>query len=79
MTELIYQQLLELYILDLEIELLAEKLKNVNTGTPQIPVPYPWQRPPQGPWFEPYYYGPPYRVTCQTDNTSGTTNSGEII
>lgn len=71
MTELIYQQLLELYIFDLEVELLGEKLKNVNTGIPQIPVQYPWyQQPPSiprpntGDW-----YGPPYYVTCETTTT----------
>lgn len=60
MTELIYQQLLELYIADLEVELLVEKLKNVNTGTPHyIPVPYPWYQP-RNP------YDPPFIVTCQS-------------
>jgi len=75
LTQEIYQQLLLLYIYDLEVELLAEKLKNVNTGIPQIPVHYPWERwvqdqndhrtwPPQQPG---YWYGPPYKVTCQAE------------
>ena len=69
MTDLIYQQLLELYIFDLEVELLAEKLKNINIGVPQIPVQYPWQpqRPPEFWPHDPYRYdppGPPWIVTC---------------
>ena len=73
MTELqhlIYEQLLELYLWDLEIELLSEKLKNINTGTPQIPVPYPWEKPyqPRNPWDTPFYYSrPPWKITCETD------------
>jgi hypothetical protein len=64
MTNEIYQQLLELYIFDLEVELLAEKLKNVNTGVPPIPVPYPWQQPGYIPPSNPY--GPPWIVTCHS-------------
>ena len=65
MTELehlIYEQLLELYLWDLEVELLSEKLKNLNTGTPPIHVPYPWDKPyqPRNPWE------PPWIVTCGT-------------
>ena len=69
---LIYEQLMELYLWDLEIELLSEKLKNVNSGTPQIPVPYPWEKPyqPRSPWDQwdqtPHRLGPPWIVTCQT-------------
>ena len=77
MTELqhlIYEQLLELYLWDLEIELLSEQLKNINTGTPPIPVPYPWEKPyyPRSPWESPFYLSPPnpldppWRVTCET-------------
>ena len=50
MTELqhlIYEQLLELYIFDLEIEVLSEKLKNIQDGVyniPPVPPPYPWQK-----------------------------------
>ncbi len=65
LTALIYNQLLELYIRDLEVELMSEKLKNVMPlGAPS---PYPWDRnrvyPPLDPWNTPYY-GPPYKVTC---------------
>ena len=68
LTQAIYTQLLELYAFDLEIELLSEQLKNINTGTPPIPVPYPWEKPyaPRNPWESPYYYGPPFIVTCET-------------
>ena len=64
----IYQQLLEYYISDLEVELLAEKIKNVNIGVPQIPVRHPWD--------PPYYYGP-LPVTCSplSTNTWTITNS----
>lgn len=65
LTLLIYNQLLELYAWDLEVELMSEKLKNVMPlGAPS---PYPWDRnrvyPPLDPWNTPYY-GPPYKVTC---------------
>jgi len=67
LTALIYNQLLELYIRDLEVELLSEKLKNVMPLP--APMPYPWDRnrtyPPLDPWNTPYY-GPPYKVTCTT-------------
>jgi hypothetical protein len=72
----IYTQLLELYIFDLEVELLAEKLKNVNIGIPPIRVPYPWEQSPSPgwpthppvlpyPWEKPtpVWYGPYYTVT----------------
>lgn len=65
LTALIYNQLLELYIRDLEVELMSEKLKNVMPLP--APNPYPWDRnrvyPPLDPWNTPYY-GPPYKVTC---------------
>jgi hypothetical protein len=65
LTALIYNQLLELYIRDLEVELMSEKLKNVMPLG--APAPYPWDRnrvyPPLDPWNTPYY-GPPYKVTC---------------
>ena len=71
----IYEQLLELYIADLEAELLAEKLKNIGTGVPHIPVPSPWYppRPPAVSPYDPYPYspiGPPWFVTCQ-NGTAG--------
>lgn len=67
MTELIYIQLLELYAFDLEVELLAEKLKN-KTPT-QIQPKFPWEYPSPNPWNQPApYYGPPYIVTCNTDD-----------
>ena len=68
----IYEQLLMLYILDLEVELQAEKLKNVNPGIPYPPTPHPWQR-----WVEPQRtylspntgdpYGPPWYITCREE------------
>ena len=74
MTELqhlIYEQLLELYIFDLEIEVLSEKLKNIPYQPPVQPnnplAPYPWDKTPVNPWWPnnpPIYYGPPYKVTC---------------
>ena len=75
LTHLIYEQLLELYIADLQVELLTEKLKNIGTGVPQIPVPSPWypQRPavwPDRP-YDPYWYGPigpSWIVTCEAQN-----------
>ncbi len=69
LTALIYNQLLELYIRDLEVELMSEKLKNVMPLP--APSPYPWDRkrvyPPLDPWDTPYY-GPPYKVTCMTSS-----------
>jgi hypothetical protein len=60
---LIYVQLMELYTFDLEIELLAEKLKNTQTGIEPIKDPYPWQQPNTWPNHPPVLYGP-YIVTC---------------
>ena len=67
----IYNQLLELYTLDLEAELMVEKLKKVCP--PQdLPVPYPWDRlrtwpnTTPNPWGPDIIYGPntnPYKVT----------------
>ena len=74
----IYQQLLEYYISDLEVELLAEKIKNVNIGVPQIPVRHPWDKSdnpyiqPRNPWDTPYYYGPLPYTTCSPLNTTWT-------
>jgi hypothetical protein len=67
LTALIYAQLLELYIFDLEVEILSEKLKNIPYQPPVQPVPrtpYPWDQP-SIPWpnTQPFYYGPPYKVT----------------
>lgn len=70
LTHLIYEQLLELYLADLELELLVEKLKNVGTGVPQTPSPNPWTQP-RTP-HDPYYYGPPWYVTCTTYTTTPT-------
>lgn len=67
MTDLIYQQLLELYIFDLEVELLAEKLKNVHP-LPQ-PQPSPIYVPPT---IQPWPYHPPWIVTCKTVTRSNT-------
>ena len=76
LTNEIYTQLLELYAYDLEVEVLAEKLRKV--APPQdIPTPYPWDKQvspwdkpyiPPNPWDTPYYYGPPYKVTCEVKN-----------
>lgn len=62
LTDLIYQQLLELYIFDLEVELMAEKLKNAG---PMTPYPAPVYAPtvPQ-----PWPYHPPWIVTCGNSN-----------
>jgi hypothetical protein len=69
LTLAIYNQLLELYAWDLEVELLSEKLKNVNTGNPPIPVRFPWEYPSPNPWNQPVpYYGPPYKVTSLAEN-----------
>jgi hypothetical protein len=85
LTQEIYQQLLELYIFDLEVELLAEKLKNANTGIPPIPVRYPWENPQPNPWTQPWrpgdapiYYGPPYNVTCATSFITGELSEEDI-
>lgn len=71
LTLAIYNQLLELYAWDLEVELLSEKLKNVARQIPEMPVvppvprsPYPWDQPNTWPNTNPIYYGPPYKVTC---------------
>lgn len=67
LTQEIYEQLLMLYIIDLEVELQAEKLKNVNPGIPAIPVPSPWHQPPRT-WPSPNtgdWYGPPWYITCR--------------
>ena len=69
LTALIYAQLLELYIFDLEVEILSEKLKNIPFHPPVQPVPrtpYPWDQPIPWPNTQPFYYGPPYKVTCST-------------
>jgi hypothetical protein len=68
MTELIYQQLLELYIYDLEVELLAEKLRNVRLPEP-IQNPYPWTQPNPYVWPKQhdFWYQPPYKVTSTTE------------
>ena len=66
LTALIYAQLLELYIFDLEVEILSEKLKNIPYQPPVQPTPYPWDKPIPWPNTQPFYYGPPYKVTCST-------------
>ena len=52
----IYTQLLELYIFDLEVELLAEKLRKAYP--PQPIVAPQWQRDPYWPQINPIWYGP---------------------
>jgi hypothetical protein len=79
LQQLIYEQLLELYIFDLEIEVLSEKLKNIHYQPPVQPnsplAPYPWDKTPVNPWWPnnpPIYYGPPYKVTCLTEEPPKT-------
>ena len=67
LEQLIYQQLLELYIYDLEVELLAEKLNNARPMTPYpAPVYQPTYPSPAAPW--PTH--PSWIVTCNATTTA---------
>jgi hypothetical protein len=58
----IYIQLLELYVYDLEVEIIHEVLKN----TPRVyRITEPWIIP-YGPYYDPLN---PYKVTCQQNTT----------
>jgi len=67
--QLIYMDLLELYMLDLELENRGLYLQNIALQTiknPITPIPsYPWDKTPYNPM-------PPWVVTCQNTNHTGT-------
>ena len=64
LTLAIYAQLLELYLWDVEVELMAEKLKNSQLPAPISPFQWPRPNDPYWPQINPIWYGPPYIVTC---------------